>query len=83
MQWRRGGGDGGWGNVTISVLIWCQACNTFVCKEWSSRNGCCPLPLLAYCTHVPATRLMYGLVSFLLSHSTATFSDRYQAVAGC
>ena len=32
------------------------------------------LPLLAYCNHVPATRLMYSLVSFLLSHSTATFS---------
>ena len=42
-----------------------------------------PLPLLAYCKHVPATRLMCGLVSFLLSHSTATFSERYQALAGC
>ena len=42
-----------------------------------------PLPLLAYCKHVPATRLMYSLVSFLLSHSTATFSERYQALAGC
>ena len=42
-----------------------------------------PLPLLAYCKRVPATRLMYSLVSFLLSHSTATFSERYQALAGC
>ena len=28
-------------------------------------------------------RLMYSLVSFLLSYSTAIFSERYQALAGC
>ena len=80
MQWRRGG----WGDVTILVLISCQACNTMQCvRSEVVEMDAVPLPLLAYCKHVPATRLMCSLVSFLLSHSTATFSERYQALAGC
>ena len=78
-----GGGGGGMGRCyyfSVDLMLSMQ----YICvRSEVLEMDAIPLPLLAYCKHVLATRLMYGLVSFLLSHSTATFSERYQALAGC
>ena len=76
-------GEGGSGMGRCYYFGVNLGCNNKIIRSEALEMDAVPLPLLAYCKHVPATRLMYGLVSFLLSHSTATFSGRYEALAGC
>ena len=82
MEKGGGGGGGRCYYFSVNLMLSMHAIPLCVTSEVLEMDAV-PLPLLAYCKHVPATRLMYSLVSFLLSHSTATFSEKYQALAGC